>query len=189
MTEVFGLVDVSFAAAAIGGVSHAIRARVQIARLTLLATSDPLTGVANRARLFDRLEYELVRHSRHGERLALLVLDLDGFKLVNDSLGHPAGDRVLREVAARLVGAVRAQDTVARQGGDEFAVLAPRTCSAGAAQLAARIERTLEGVHSSGTAVGASVGWAVYPDDGSDLETLTSKADERQRRVKRARRP
>ena len=98
----------------------------------------------------------------------MLVLDLDGFKAVNDRVGHLAGDRLLQEVADALEQTVREQDTVARQGGDEFAVLAPETGGDAAAVLGRRIESALEGVGAGHPAVAASVGWAVYPEDGVD---------------------
>ncbi|HZC73488.1 MAG TPA: GGDEF domain-containing protein [Jatrophihabitans sp.] len=87
------------------------------------ALHDPLTGLANRALLHDRIAHALARLGRTGDRLSLLFIDLDDFKLLNDSLGHDAGDRLLVAVAQRLRAAVREGDTVARLGGDEFAVL------------------------------------------------------------------
>ena len=92
-----------------------------------LAGRDPLTDVGNYRLLHERLHYELHRHQRVNGQLAVLLIDLDRFKQVNERLGHAAGDDVLRRVALTLRGAVRQQDTVARQGGDEFAVLAPDT--------------------------------------------------------------
>ena len=153
-----------------------------------LAQSDPLTGVGNYRRLYSRMTYEMARHRRSRLPLALLVLDLDGFKAVNDTLGHPAGDRLLREVADVLRATVREQDTVARQGGDEFAVLAPETGPMAAAVLVARIERALGEIDSDETPIGASVGWAVFPEDAEDRMALMECADARQRAVKRGRR-
>ncbi|HEV8652367.1 MAG TPA: bifunctional diguanylate cyclase/phosphodiesterase [Actinomycetes bacterium] len=108
------------------------------------AFHDPLTGLPNRALLRDRLERALARTSRHGGRLAVLLLDLDGFKTVNDTLGHAAGDQLLRLVAERLHDTVRAEDTVARQGGDEFVVLAEDLNSTGEATILA--ERLLDAI-------------------------------------------
>jgi len=148
------------------------------AELRELAASDPLTGVGNYRRLHERLEYELVRHRRDGGALALLLIDLDRFKQVNERRGHAAGDDVLRRVAATLREAVRSQDTVARQGGDEFAVLAPETDAEGAAMLAARIRDRLSRVQFAGDTIGATVGWAIYPADGGTAAELLERADE-----------
>ena len=155
--------------------------------LRALAQSDPLTGVGNYRRLYSRMSYEMARHRRSGQPLALLVMDLDGFKAVNDTLGHPAGDRLLKAVADALVSTVREQDTVVRQGGDEFAVLAPETGATSAGALAARIDSALKGVEAEGMPVAASVGWALYPDDAEERMALMEMADARQRAVKRAR--
>ena len=148
------------------------------AELRELAASDPLTGVGNYRCLHERLEYELARHRRDGGALALLLIDLDRFKQVNERRGHVAGDDVLRRVASTLLEAVRSQDTVARQGGDEFAVLAPETDAAGAAMLAARIRDRLSRVQFAGDCVGATVGWSIYPADGCTASELLARADE-----------
>ena len=125
------------------GVLLALRARLERDRdaMRRFALRDPLTGLANRRALDERLGYEIARHTRHGESFAVLALDLDGFKAVNDRFGHDAGDEVLREAAAALVEVVRAQDTVVRLGGDEFCVLAPQTGQANADRLTARVAR------------------------------------------------
>ena len=166
-----------------------IRERMEAGQeaLRALAQSDPLTGVGNYRRLYSRMSYEMARHRRSGQTLALLVMDLDGFKGVNDELGHPAGDRLLKEVADALVSTVREQDTVVRQGGDEFAVLAPETGDAAATALVARIEDALNGIDAGGMPVSASVGWALYPDDAEERMALMETADARQRAVKRGR--
>jgi diguanylate cyclase (GGDEF)-like protein len=148
------------------------------AELREMAASDPLTGVGNYRRLHERLEYELLRHRRDGATLSLLLVDLDRFKQVNERRGHAAGDDVLRRVATTLCEAVRSQDTVARQGGDEFAVLAPETDAEGAAMLAARIRDRLSRVQFAGDTIGATVGWSVYPDDGHTAAELLARADE-----------
>ena len=136
------------------------------AELRELASRDPLTDVGNYRLLHERLDYELVRHQRDGAQLAVLLIDLDRFKQVNERRGHAAGDDVLRRVAATLCEAVRQQDTVARQGGDEFAVLAPDTDAEGAAMLAARIRDRLSRIQFAGDTIGATIGFAVYPADG-----------------------
>ncbi len=91
------------------------------------ALSDPLTGLANRRLLMSMAEYEVARHRRADARFAVVMLDLDGFKLLNDRYGHAAGDQMLRDVGAALTRALRSQDTIARCGGDEFCVIAPET--------------------------------------------------------------
>ncbi len=155
--------------------------------LHALAQSDPLTGVGNYRRLYTRMSYEMARHRRSGQPLTLLVLDLDGFKAVNDTLGHLAGDRLLKAVADALMSTVREQDTVVRQGGDEFAVLAPETGGAAANALKTRIERALDPIDADGMPIAASVGWALYPNDAEKRMALMEAADARQRATKRAR--
>jgi diguanylate cyclase (GGDEF)-like protein len=155
--------------------------------LRALAQSDPLTGVGNYRRLYSRMSYEMARHRRSGQSLALLVMHLDRFKAVNDALGHPAGDRLLKAVADALVATVREQDTVVRQGGDEFAVLAPDTGAGAASALVTRIEQGLGGIEAEGMPISASVGWALYPDDAEDHMALMERADARQRAIKRGR--
>jgi diguanylate cyclase (GGDEF)-like protein len=159
------------------------------ARQRDIANRDPLTGVGNR-RAFDAIlhrELEARTRPRGGRReaddspLALLVLDLDDFKGVNDRHGHQVGDAALCEAATRTAGILRSTDTLARIGGDEFAVIAPGAHGEGARRMAEAI-RTAVGLREPG-APGpiprASVGWAVFPDDGRDFETLMRAADER----------
>jgi len=157
------------------------------------ANRDPLTGVGNR-RVFDAtLHREIEARTRpRGRRgvddspLALLVLDLDDFKGVNDRHGHQVGDIVLREAAKRAHAILRSTDTLARIGGDEFAVIAPGAHGEGAQRMAEAI-RTAVGLHESdapGPVPSASVGWAVFPDDGVDFEALMRAADERMLRLK-----
>src|SRR5215212_4119252 len=122
-------------------VLHGMRVRLERERdaLRRSALRDPLTGVCNRRGLDERMRYEVARHSRERRRFAVIAIDLDGFKRVNDRFGHAAGDDLLRDVAEALGGAVREQDTVARLGGDEFCVLAPETGRGGAQHLARKI--------------------------------------------------
>jgi len=150
------------------------------------ALSDALTGVGNYRLLDARLQYEVTRHRRNGRPLSLVVLDLDGFKQVNDTLGHPVGDELLRQVAAVLSAAVRDQDTVVRQGGDEFCVLAPETGRAEAEALAGRIKVALRGLVANGEPLSASAGFATFPDDATSAEVLLAHADLEQRRDKAA---
>jgi diguanylate cyclase (GGDEF)-like protein len=165
----------------------AVRERLEHERDTLRASalSDPLTGVANRRSLLARIDYEITRHGRSRRSFAVLMLDLDGFKLLNDRFGHPAGDDVLRDVAAALARAIRDQDTVARVGGDEFCVLAPETDTAGAQRLIARVESAVARAVAGMDALGASAGAAVYPHDGTTADGLLEAADQRLLGVKR----
>jgi len=178
------------------GVLLALRARLERERdaMRRFALRDPLTGLANRRALDERLGYEIARHTRHGESFAVLALDLDGFKLVNDRFGHDAGDELLREAAAALVEAVRAQDTVVRLGGDEFCVLAPQTGEAAAEHLAERVRDALRGVTAGLSGLSASIGSAAFPADGTTPEALLGAADlaaleaKRRSRARRAQR-
>jgi len=161
------------------GALLALRARLERERdaMRRFALRDPLTGLANRRQLDERLSYEIARHTRHGEAFTVLALDLDGFKAVNDRFGHDAGDELLCEAAAALVGAVRAQDTVVRLGGDEFCVLAPQTDAAHAEHLVERVRQSLAGVTAGVSGLSASVGTAVFPADGTTPDGLLGAAD------------
>jgi diguanylate cyclase (GGDEF)-like protein len=178
------------------GVLLALRARLERERdaMRRFALRDPLTGLANRRALDERLGYEIARHTRHGESFAVLALDLDGFKAVNDRFGHDAGDELLCEAATALVGAVRAQDTVVRLGGDEFCVLAPQTGAASAEHLVERVRESLAAVTAGLSGLSASIGTAVFPADGTTPEGLLAAADlaaleaKRQSRAQRAQR-
>ena len=165
----------------------AVRERLERERDALRASSlsDPLTGVANRRSLLARIDYEIARHARTRSSFAVLMLDLDGFKLLNDRFGHPAGDDLLREVAAALARALRDQDTLARMGGDEFCVLAPETDAAGAARLVARVDASVARVVAGVDQLGASAGAAVFPQDGRTHAALLEAADQRLLEAKR----
>jgi len=150
-------------------------------RIAHLAYHDPLTDLPNRTLLLDRLNHALTVAARQGDRIGVLFVDLDGFKAVNDNLGHHVGDALLQEIGRRLTECVRTSDTVARIGGDEFVVLmekldSPDECSVVAGKLLAAL--AWESV-SGGRAirVGASVGIAVYPDDGAAADALLQHAD------------
>ncbi len=151
------------------------------------ALSDPVTGVANRRSLQARADYEIARHRRAGQNFALVMLDLDGFKALNDRFGHAAGDDLLRDVAGALRRAMRAQDTVARFGGDEFCVLAPETDERGTAGLAAKVSQAVRDVSVGMETVGGSVGIALFPSDGKTAAELMHAADERLLDAKRRR--
>lgn len=153
------------------------------------ANFDALTGLANRNRFQDQIAHELLRARRSGQPLAVMYIDLDRFKAVNDALGHDAGDALLREVAGRLGGCVRASDTLARLGGDEFAAILPEPGSGeavervGRAMLAA-LARPIE--LDGGTArISASIGLALFPDDGEDAAALLRCADRAMYEAKR----
>ncbi|MGP8060524.1 MAG: EAL domain-containing protein [Acidimicrobiales bacterium] len=153
-----------------------------------LAWHDALTGLPNRRLLEDRVRQEIERASRLSEPSAVFFVDLDRFKKVNDTMGHGAGDELIRQVAARLVAVVRRQDTVARLGGDEFAILLPGMGEEVTVRLLA--ERMLESLHQpyliDGAEVytSASIGVASYPEHGNTYDELLSRADEAMYRSK-----
>ena len=157
----------------------AVRAMAQ--QMSYSAEHDFLTGLPNRMLLTDRVGQAIALAQRHGKRIAVLFLDLDGFKHVNDSLGHPIGDKLLQSVAKRLVECVRGSDTVSRQGGDEFVVLLSELeRSEDAGVMARRMLQAVAAVHSVGQhelRVTISIGVSVYPEDGQDAETLVKNAD------------
>jgi diguanylate cyclase (GGDEF)-like protein len=147
-----------------------------------LSITDPLTGVFNRREYVRRLEDHLLRAKRYGESLAVVFLDLDHFKSVNDRYGHDAGDLALQRVADALRGAMRESDTVGRIGGEEFAVLLDRADVSVATTAAERLRVGIEAtnLHLDGQSfehVTVSGGIAVYPDDGLDAKTLLRRAD------------
>ena len=147
-------------------------------RYRLLSESDPLTGVGNYRVLTERLPQELERHRRHDRKLALLLVDLDDFKLVNDHHGHQYGDRVLQEVAEALVGSVRSHDVVVRHGGDEFSVIAPETDRERAEALCIRLQDAIESITVGNRRMGATTGCAVFPDHADSLNELLAHADD-----------
>lgn len=150
------------------------------AKIQHLAHFDSLTGLPNRLLLNDRCRHDLSVAQRGHQSVALMFLDLDHFKNVNDSLGHRVGDEVLVALAARLKATVREQDTVSRLGGDEFVVLLPDTDADGAAHVAAKLlEAALTPIQieQHELTVTPSIGIALYPKDGADLDTLSKCAD------------
>jgi diguanylate cyclase (GGDEF)-like protein len=160
---------------------------VRNARLEELSFKDALTGVYNRRYFMVRIEEEAKRHSRFGEPMSLVMLDLDNFKPVNDRLGHSAGDDVLREVAQVLTRNSRSFSIVTRYGGDEFAVLLVNTPKAGALQYAARIKQAIEEHAFTHGGVKVSVGVATLPDDVTASADLIPAADRALYIAKRAR--
>jgi len=160
----------------------ALRARHQSHQLKHLALSDHLTGLANRAHFERVLQAEYGRAVRQGEPFTLLLLDLDGFKAVNDGFGHAAGDETLKEVSQRLSTQVRAGDVLARLGGDEFGIVMRDGPAESAQALARRIVRAVSQPIRLSTGdevgVGVSVGMAAYTDDVMSVRKLVSQADQ-----------
>ncbi|HEX9186628.1 MAG TPA: GGDEF domain-containing protein [Vicinamibacteria bacterium] len=146
-----------------------------------LAYHDSLTGLPNRSLFHDRLGLAITHTSRQQGRLALLYLDIDDFKGVNDTYGHGTGDRLLVDLAGRMRAAVRAEDTVARVGGDEFVVLLAQVSGAGdAGRVAAKVLDAVRApfrMDGHEVSIAASVGVSVYPDDGASPEELVRNAD------------
>ena len=157
------------------------RERAAQSRIERLAHFDMLTGLPNRALLIDRLNQESSRAKRGARPFAVLMFDLDGFKKVNDTWGHAAGDQLLRQVGTRSRACVRASDTVGRLGGDEFLALLPETTLDGAREVAEKLRMALREPYDLGkgttATVGASVGLAVFPQHGTDAEDLQRAAD------------
>ena len=159
--------------------------RIRKLQLTLeqMVVSDPLTGLHNRRFLMDRLLQEMQRSDRHGEPLAFAMIDLDGFKTINDLYGHVLGDKVLRAVGNAISRSIRVSDIAARYGGDEFAVILPQTPPEGAMRVCERLLRAISEAgfqDDSGKVcrVTASLGLAYYPaDDVETPEDLVHSAD------------
>jgi len=156
-------------------------ARSMSLQMTHSAQHDFLTELPNRMLLNDRISHAITLARRHKKKVAMLFLDLDGFKHINDSLGHPVGDKLLQSIAKRLVNCIRGTDTVSRQGGDEFIVLLSEVeHSEDAAITARRMLQAVAEAHSIGQHdlhVTSSIGVSIYPDDGLDAETLIKNAD------------
>ena len=156
-------------------------ARAMALEMAHSAQHDFLTSLPNRVLLNDRVTQAIALAPRHLKKVAVLFLDLDGFKHINDSLGHPIGDQLLQSIAKRIVNCVRGADTVSRQGGDEFVVLLSEVeRSEDVALTARRILQTIALPHPIGQHdlhVTTSIGLSVYPDDGCDAETLIKNAD------------
>ncbi len=159
--------------------------RVQdIAALGRSALTDSLTGVGNRVAFNQALEQALLRARRYDENVGVAILDIDGFKRVNDTFGHLVGDRVLVAVAAALRSALRDSDGVFRWGGDEFALIMPHLGPKAASATIERVVTAVADVDAWGMPLSASVGLAVFPDDADDHEGLLRRADERMYRHK-----
>ncbi|MEW6444565.1 MAG: EAL domain-containing protein [Pseudomonadota bacterium] len=157
-------------------------------RIQYLAHFDALTGLPNRTQLEDHLRYALTLARRGSGHLALMFLDLDHFKDINDTLGHSVGDALLVELSRRLRHVMREEDTVSRLGGDEFILLLPGDDARGAAHVADKILEVVSEpyrIEHYDLNVTASIGIALYPEDGQDLETLSKRADVAMYRAKR----
>jgi diguanylate cyclase (GGDEF)-like protein/PAS domain S-box-containing protein len=156
-------------------------ARATALQITHSAEHDFLTGLPNRMLLNDRIDQAIILAQRSSMKVAVLFLDLDGFKHINDSLGHPIGDKLLKSIATRLAKCVRSTDTVSRQGGDEFVVLLSEINRPNSVSITAT--KILEAIASSHSVeqhdlhITASIGVSTYPDDGLNAETLIKNAD------------
>ena len=189
-SRAFGPEELRFLGAAASMVSAALHRLDSEARLAYLAQFDPLTGLPNRALLSDRFSQMIVLAMRRSAPLGVLFIDLDDFKLVNDSQGHAAGDELLKETARRLLASVRQGDTVARISGDEFAVILGDLARADDAALVAQkiIDKLGEAVaiRNHQVFVTASIGIATFPADGDNAEALLGAADAAMYRAKQA---
>lgn len=165
------------------------RAESALAQARADAYHDPLTGLPNRVLLLDRLKQATALGARQNKLVALLFLDLDGFKRINDALGHASGDRLLQQVAARLTACIRASDTACRYGGDEFVVLLPELDGKrGAVSTAEKIRDHLATpyrVDDTVISMTTSIGMALYPADGEDCGELIRASDREMYRDKR----
>jgi diguanylate cyclase (GGDEF)-like protein len=176
--EAFGRRSIAIAEALGQHVAVIVRQAHDRAALARSALIDPLTGAGNREAFNRQVTAELARAKRHDHPLALAMIDLDGFKEVNDRFGHAAGDRALVLVARTLREATRAADAVFRWGGDEFAVVMPMIGGEEAQAATERFARAIADLDVDGLRLGASVGIAGYPQDGRDAETLMRRADD-----------
>lgn len=181
--------DVDGKALRIVGVTHDITLKKQAEdRIWKLAHFDSLTGLPNRALFYDRLSQSVATARRHQKKLALLFLDLDGFKQINDKFGHNTGDALLVEVAERLQQYIRGEDTVARAGGDEFLFILNHISNAGnAAIVANKIISSLAEpivINKNTCQIGGSIGISIFPDDSDEIETLVKQSDDAMYRAK-----
>lgn len=178
---ILALIEVAcLALLAAGVIVMARRLHANQEALWELARRDELTGVGNYRALHERLGEEVARHRRHGREFALILIDLDDFKRVNEERGHLAGDSLLAEIGRALHDEVRREDSVFRQGGDEFAVIVPETHTEEAEEVAARLCRRIRN-RGFGTdlslPVSAAAGIAMFPADGRDEQALLRRAD------------
>jgi diguanylate cyclase (GGDEF)-like protein len=178
----------SLALAAVGGIAafrssrHARRRAGEVAAVTAAALTDPLTGILNRRGFLDAAERELVRARRYDHPLALAFVDVRGLKAVNDSEGHLAGDRLLKQVSLLLNESARTSDVIGRIGGDELAVLLVEQSAEGAAAMTHRVRSQIP-VHRASLGLASAwdvtIGAASFPEDGGTIEQLLEAADRR----------
>ncbi|HQO28145.1 MAG TPA: EAL domain-containing protein, partial [Accumulibacter sp.] len=171
----------------VGMFSDITAARASQQRIEYLATHDELTGLPNRTLFNDRLQLALARARRSQESIGVVFIDLDNFKVVNDTLGHDSGDQLLCQAAKRLLDCVRSEDTVARLGGDEFVVLLESTDRQHASQTAERLLKTLSGSYrfdDDDCFISGSIGVSIFPDDAEDASALMRNADSAMYRAK-----
>jgi diguanylate cyclase (GGDEF)-like protein len=187
-----GILALAAAAVLVRALLMLRRSQAQLARREAdalrMAELDDLTGLGNYRMFTRQLAAEVARSRRHEDPFSLVLLDLDGFKEVNDELGHLAGDDALRLVASALRGALREEDVCCRQGGDEFAVIAVRAGEEEARELAERLARAIEGIAlggNGGRRLGASVGWATFGHPARSVDELILRADTALRQTKR----
>ncbi|MFN8162638.1 MAG: GGDEF domain-containing protein [Solirubrobacterales bacterium] len=180
-TLILALIEGGCLVAVAGGILLLMRSlRASHEALWALARRDELTGVGNYRALQESLAAEIARHHRRRREFALMLLDLDDFKQINERFGHLEGDRLLAEIGAALRDAVRAEDSVFRQGGDEFAVIVPEASAEEAAEVAIRLKERVchRGFGSDeDRPVSAATGFAMYPADGQTVDDLLGFAD------------
>jgi diguanylate cyclase (GGDEF)-like protein len=178
--DLFAMTSGAAIGAAAGCAWQARRKQRVIERLARLSRTDALSGCLNRRGFNEELQARVLRHERYGDGFGLVLLDLDGFKKVNDRHGHAAGDELLRRTSSALCAALRGSDAVARLGGDEFGVLLDRSDAIATDLVARRLQ------HAVGRHIAASAGYASCPDDGSAGDALYRRADARLYEAKRA---
>ncbi|OIR10761.1 cyclic di-GMP phosphodiesterase Gmr [mine drainage metagenome] len=193
-TEYFESVLISPVRQADGRLTHYLAIKEDITekkrteeRIEKLVHFDQLTGLPNRTQLNERFKFALSLAQRSGEQLTVMFLDLDRFKDINDTLGHSVGDQLLMEVAARLKTTLREEDTISRQGGDEFILILPGTDEKGAVHVATKLMEAISRpsqIERHELVATCSIGIAIYPYDGEDFETLSKNADTAMYRVK-----
>lgn len=175
-----GLEAVCLFGATLGAVAVVRRLRGGQEALRAIAMRDELSGVGNYRALHERIGEEIARHRRHGREFVVILIDLDEFKQVNERHGHLAGDQLLAEIGAALMDEIRREDSVFRQGGDEFAVVVPETNAEEADELSARLRHRIShrGFGNDETLpVSATTGFATYPADGVTERALLACAD------------
>lgn len=191
-------VEISVAETVLGGQQHFVamvrditERKMAEEKLTRMALYDSLTGLPNRTNFFEKLEFSLAHARRNQSAVALLFIDLDGFKAVNDGMGHAAGDHLLREVARRLQGYIRESDLAARMGGDEFTIIlnnlkSPAEAALVAQKLVSALSQPVAYGNQIITHIGASIGIALFPDHSQTEDGLIHEADGAMYRAKAA---